>query len=39
MGVASSLLPHMKHLWLYYVISTVESFASGSLGEYQFDEI
>ena len=31
MGTACSLLPHLKHLWLYYVISTVESFANGSL--------
>ena len=33
MGVANSLLPHLKHLWLYYVISSLESFANGSLGE------
>ena len=39
MGVANSLLPHLKHLWLYYVISTVEEFANRSLGEYRFNEI
>ena len=31
MGVTFSLIPHVKFLWLYYAMSTVNSFVSGAL--------
>ena len=31
LGVCTSVLPHLKYLWLFFAVSVVSSFSSGSL--------